>query len=436
LRVIATKENVGVDETALALLAEAGDGSMRDALSIMDQAIASAPLQDGRAVLDAEQIRELMGTVPNTVFERLLEQIGENHAAAVIEEANTLLNAGNSPSQIARQFVRYLRNCLMAKLGGENTALLEVSADERARAFRSSVLFTEEDLTRFLQVMLRTFDELNYRQEPRFHLELGLMKLVHLQRLIPVEELLSQLTGRSGAAPSTPRAPQAASARISSPVNAERASVERPSFSPFEADRNRKRGLEEAQVQRREIAEAPSARTIASPEAAMELEGSIAVAEAESLEILSGDSLPLAEADSFGAEAPAENGGESLGRLRQAIVQALDAQGHQTASSLMAAGSWQMEGDTVQVQVAVKKLMLGLVMNPGADKIARAAMRELGFTARLQVIPGDGTAGPRSASPAAQGSVQAIAMENPLVKQAQELFRAEVRSVLDLRDKR
>ncbi len=64
---------------------------------------------------------------------------------------------------------------------------------------RSAMLFSEEDLTRFLQVMLRTFDELNYRQEQRFHLELGLVKLVHLQRLLPVEELLSQLPGGGGA---------------------------------------------------------------------------------------------------------------------------------------------------------------------------------------------------------------------------------------------
>ncbi len=56
---------------------------------------------------------------------------------------------------------------------------MQISGDERARAVRTATLFSEEDLTRFLQVMLRTFDELNYRQEPRLHLELGLMKLVH-----------------------------------------------------------------------------------------------------------------------------------------------------------------------------------------------------------------------------------------------------------------
>ena len=87
----------------------------------MDQAIASAPMVDGKAKLDGEEIRELMGTVPDAVFERILEAIGEGQSAAVMEELNRLLNAGNSPSQMARQLVRYLRNCLMAKLGGEKT---------------------------------------------------------------------------------------------------------------------------------------------------------------------------------------------------------------------------------------------------------------------------------------------------------------------------
>src|SRR3954471_2928373 len=69
LRAIAQAEDVAADDGALALLAEAGDGSMRDALSIMDQAIASAANEDGHARLDAGQIRDLMGTVPNAVFE-------------------------------------------------------------------------------------------------------------------------------------------------------------------------------------------------------------------------------------------------------------------------------------------------------------------------------------------------------------------------------
>ena len=97
LRGIATKEGIHADDAALALLAEAGDGSMRDALSIMDQAIASAPTEDGIAHLDAAQIRELMGTVPNAVFERILEAVNANQSAEVITVANQLLDAGNSP---------------------------------------------------------------------------------------------------------------------------------------------------------------------------------------------------------------------------------------------------------------------------------------------------------------------------------------------------
>src|SRR3984957_9506454 len=67
LRTIAPQEKITADEAALALLAEAGDGSMRDALSIMDQAIASAPVTEEKPHLDAQQILDLMGNVPNTV---------------------------------------------------------------------------------------------------------------------------------------------------------------------------------------------------------------------------------------------------------------------------------------------------------------------------------------------------------------------------------
>src|SRR6202161_3711923 len=152
LRTIATQEQIDADDAALSLLAEAGDGSMRDALSIMDQAIASAPVEDGRARLDASQIRELMGTVPNAVFEKILEAVNGNNSAEVITVANQLLDAGNSPAQLARQFVRYLRNCVIAKiagigadgsgLDGTATELLQISADEQRRAGRSAARFS------------------------------------------------------------------------------------------------------------------------------------------------------------------------------------------------------------------------------------------------------------------------------------------------------
>jgi DNA polymerase-3 subunit gamma/tau len=454
LRDIAGKEDIVAEDEALALLAEAGDGSMRDALSIMDQAIASAPVENGKPRLSAEQIRELMGTVPNAVFERLMEAIGEGQAAAVIEELNRLLNAGNSPAQLARQFVRYLRNVLMARIGGEDSELLQISPDERARAARSAVLFSEEDLTRFLQVMLRTFDDLNYRQEQRFHLELGLIKLVHLQRLLPVEDLLSQLpapqggkTGSgggplpqrsasgqnraagSGASP-TAKASAAASGAVVREPQAPK--LEAAPASPFEGERSKTALSGDAsaavQVPRSLTPLEATARAVdtaaAKPPVAAVVEGSS--------ETTSG-ALALAAAADEGATS-------DLDRVREVVCSALQNAGHNTAAVLLDAGEWRENSGTIEVEVGIKKTMLSLTMNPEAEKICREALRGIGETRKLVALPGENgsstTTGPRAERPAAQGSIQAVALENPLVRQAQELFHAEVRSVLDLRDKK
>ena len=270
LKAIAEHEQVTAEDSALALLAEAGDGSMRDALSIMDQAIASAPLENGRAVLQTDQIRELMGSVPNAVFERLMEAVSAQSSARLMEDLNKLLTSGNSPSALARQLVRYLRNCLMAKLGGENTQLLEIAQDERARASRTALLFSEEDLTRNLQIALRTFDELNFRQEQRFHLELGLLKLIQAQRLLPMEEILSGLASQNAgkriappsspsASPSRPSSAPSAASRPVAPVASSTPSA--PSISPFAASNQR---ASEAPVSR-PIREVPSASIASTP---------------------------------------------------------------------------------------------------------------------------------------------------------------------------
>ncbi|HET8635509.1 MAG TPA: DNA polymerase III subunit gamma/tau [Acidobacteriaceae bacterium] len=421
LRDIAEKEEISAEDAALAQLAEAGDGSMRDALSIMDQAIASAPSENGHPHLDAEQIRELMGTVPNTVFERLLEAISQGQTATVIEQINGLLNAGNSASQLARQFVNYLRNTLMARIDGESSELLQISPDERARAARSAALFSEEDLTRFLQIMLRTFDELSYRQEQRFHLELGLIKLVHLGRLLPVEELLSKLpvpSATGSSAPVSPRmqssAPRAAAA--SAPPRAPEPT--KPAFSPFEADRNRKITGETHAAVAVETAPAKVPSAVAAP-----------VSESTS------GALALAAEPKVDLSAAAKI---DLDRIRDTVSASLDSAGHNTAAVLLASGKWRESGGGIEVEVGLGKTMLGLTMNAEAEKISREALRSIGVRQKLSFVPGEGASKQENASPKrpAGGSIQAAALDHPLVKQAQELFQAEVRSVLDLRPKK
>ncbi len=168
LGAIAAKENIAADNEALAVLAEAGDGSMRDALSIMDQAIACCGTS-----LSGELVRGLVGNVGSEVMEDLMGTVARSSSEEALRLLDRLMTEGHNPAHFARQLVRFLRNAIVAKVAGDSSPLLQISSDERARVGRVAGEFSEEDLARFLQIMLRTFDELGYRQEQRFHLELG-----------------------------------------------------------------------------------------------------------------------------------------------------------------------------------------------------------------------------------------------------------------------
>src|SRR5580700_4726872 len=198
LKDLAGREKIEADEDALALLAEAGDGSIRDALSILDQAIASC---NGRLTADA--VRQLAGAAPSAVLEEVMQAVARSSSEEVLRLVDRLISEGHSPTHFARQLVRFLRNAVVAKVAGKDSSLLQISGDERTRVARIAELFSEEDLARHLQIMLRTHNELGYRQEQRFHLELGLLKMVHAQRLIPIEQLLSEMS--TAAAPGASR---------------------------------------------------------------------------------------------------------------------------------------------------------------------------------------------------------------------------------------
>jgi DNA polymerase-3 subunit gamma/tau len=93
------------------------------------------------------------------------------------------------------------------------------------------------------------------------------------------------------------------------------------------------------------------------------------------------------------------------------------------------------EDGAIQVEVGVKKTMLGLTMNGEAWKIVREALRGAGATQKMTVVPGEGPEPARGGTRVwSSDSIEAVALSNPLVRQAQELFHAEVRSVLDLRE--
>src|ERR1043166_8585397 len=238
LGAIAAKENISTDDEALAVLAEAGDGSMRDALSIMDQAIACCGTR-----LSGELVRGLVGNVGSEVFEELMGTVARSSSEEALRLLDRLMIEGHNPAHFARQLVRFLRNAVVAKVAGDGFSLLQISSDERARVGRVAAQFSEEDLARFLQIMLRTFDELGYRQEQRFHLELGVLKLVHAQRILPLEQILSQVGGEAQKSSESQRVAAARPTPVSASSTAPAlgSAPRQPSpVSPFEADRARK----------------------------------------------------------------------------------------------------------------------------------------------------------------------------------------------------
>src|SRR5205807_2418060 len=170
--------------------------------------------------------------IPQTIRSRC-----QHFSFRAVRLADKLISEGQNPTHFARQLVRFLRNAVVAKVAGKDSALLQISSDERARVARIADLFSEEDLARHLQIMLRTHGELGYKQEQRFHLELGLLKMAHAQRLLPIEQLLTEVAGAAGTTGPRP----ASRPSVISEARASSAAPARGNFvSPFAADSARK----------------------------------------------------------------------------------------------------------------------------------------------------------------------------------------------------
>jgi DNA polymerase-3 subunit gamma/tau len=499
LRDLVTRENIEADDDALALLAEAGDGSMRDALSILDQAIASA---SGRVTADS--VRNLVGAAPAHILEQVMQAVSEGRSEDVLRQVDHLISEGHSPTHFARQMVRFLRNATVAKVAGKDSSLLQVSSDERERVARVAEMFGEEDLTRHFQIMLRTHGELGYKQEQRFHLELGLLKMAHAQKLLPIEQLLSDVA--AAPASGAQRAP-ARSLSITAPTSSsetrrsESTSAARPNFvSPFAADSARKG------TPRQEASSAPAPAGPRIVAAASQSEpvimGSAAPAPMRELapqpvidsdadrntgwnsehssedssengsghrneasRASSGATMPPAiEAPGKGtsstravsraderasapegqpipvAQSPAA--GPDLDRLQTAVLQALTDGNQRILVSMLSAGEWSVQGNELVIKIAESQTVVDMSLSADAKRLAIAsASGVLGRAVKLRVVPG-ATVAPQpnkrngGVPPASGPGGRGRAEQDAVVRRMQEKFGAEIRTVIDYKEKR
>jgi len=208
MREICVSEGVEADDETLAVLAQAGEGSVRDSLSALDQAIACCGNK-----LDATQVRALLGAFGLDAMSQVSTALSAQDGSAMLALVDELERNGGSPQHFSREISRYVRNLLVTKIAGEDSRLVTASVAEKKELARIAATFGEEDLTRYLQLSLDLFRDLQFSMQPRFHLEIGLLKMIQAGKLLPIEEALANFNGSPAPvreSPPPPKAPLAA----------------------------------------------------------------------------------------------------------------------------------------------------------------------------------------------------------------------------------
>lgn len=227
LEEIAQKENLKIEPGALAVIARMAEGSLRDALSLLEQARAFC----GDTIPDKD-VRELLGVVPEDALEELVGAIAAGSADRALGLVHTFQKEGRNLQHFCREAIRHMRNLLIARVCGADSDLIAATPDQRPALERAAGQFSEEDLTRFFQILLQTDDDLRRKPDPRVHLEMGLLRLINASRLAPLEELLAEVRGGAptgSTAMASSRTTSAAPASLSAPPRRDVSAAPAPS---------------------------------------------------------------------------------------------------------------------------------------------------------------------------------------------------------------
>ncbi len=197
LRTIAVEEQIDIPEAGLLLLARAGEGSMRDSLSAFDQVRAFAG--DAIAVDDVVTVLGLVGR--DLVFDMLDAVAGEDAPAtfALVERA---IERGYDLRLLCRELARATRDLLILSVDPKRASDPDVAADaERERLAAMAGQWSREDLLRAFDALTKAEQEIRVSDQPRFNLEMALLRLMHLRKLVPLADLL---TGTARTLPAAP----------------------------------------------------------------------------------------------------------------------------------------------------------------------------------------------------------------------------------------
>lgn len=226
LRKIADAEGLDVEPAALALLARAAEGSLRDAESAFDQVIAFA----GERITAAD-VAAVLGLVGRDVLMDIVETVADEDAPRVFDHAARLVESGQDLRVLLREMARLVRDLMVLSIDparGDDPEFAPEGEVTRLRALTAR--FSREDLLRAFDLLSRAEFEVRSSPHPRYHLEMALVKWIHLRRLVPLTELIQAL--ESGKALPAAARPSAAGGQTARPPAPPRPAPPSPGSGP------------------------------------------------------------------------------------------------------------------------------------------------------------------------------------------------------------
>ena len=183
------EENVDVEERAIRYVAKAGDGSMRDALSLLDQCIA---FHLGET-LTYENVLEVLGAVDTEIFSRLLRQIIDKDIMGAIGTLDTLVDEGREMGQMVNDFTWYLRNLLLMQSSDDMEEVLDMSKENIEALKEEAKLVKPEVLMRYIRIFSELGNQVKYATQKRILIEIAIIKLCKPQMEKDYESVLDRI---------------------------------------------------------------------------------------------------------------------------------------------------------------------------------------------------------------------------------------------------
>ena len=208
LRKIAGAEGIDVSDAALALIARAAEGSMRDAQSALDQVMAFA----GQTIT-VDDVSTVLGLVGRDLLFDLIEAVVSEDGPGAFALADRAVESGHDLKLVCRELSRVVRDLMILSVDPARAGDGELAEGERERLSRLAGRFSREDLMRAFDLLAKAEQDIRNASQPRYHFEMVLLRWMHLRKLVPLTELMEQFGGRTP----TPVAPRTIAPRTAAP---------------------------------------------------------------------------------------------------------------------------------------------------------------------------------------------------------------------------